>query len=58
MFVCNRARPDINPAIGLLSSRVKVPNEGDWNKLLKTMVFLSGAVNDILQLEADATKSL
>ncbi len=58
MFLCKRARPDINPAIGFLSSRVKVPNEGDWNKLLKTMGFLKGTVNDVLQLEADDTQSL
>jgi hypothetical protein len=58
MFLCKRARPDINPAIGFLSSRVKEPNEGDWNKLLKTMGFLKGTVNDVLQLEADDKQTL
>jgi hypothetical protein len=58
MFLCKRARPDINPAIGFLSSRVKEPNEGDWNKLLKTMGFLKGTVDDVLKLEADDTQTL
>ena len=58
MFLCKRARPDINPVIGFLSSRVKEPNEGDWNKLQKTMGFLKGTVNDVLQLEADDTQTL
>jgi hypothetical protein len=35
MFLCKRARLDINPLIGFLSSRVKESNEGDWYKLLK-----------------------
>ena len=34
MFLCKRARPDIEPAITFLSSRVKEPNKGDWIKLL------------------------
>jgi hypothetical protein len=58
MFLCKRARPDINPVIGFLSSRVKEPNEGDWNKLLKALGFLKGTVNEVLTLEADDTQTL
>jgi hypothetical protein len=29
MFLCKRARPDVNPVVRFLSSRVKEPNEGD-----------------------------
>ena len=35
MFLCKRARPDIDQAIAFLSSRVKDANEGDWQKLLR-----------------------
>jgi hypothetical protein len=58
MFLCKRARPDINPVIGFLSSRVKEPNEGDWNKLLKVMGFLKGTIDDVLTLEADDTQTM
>jgi hypothetical protein len=37
MFMCKRARPDIEPAIFFLSSRVNDANEGDWKKLLRVM---------------------
>jgi hypothetical protein len=34
MFLCKRARPDIDQGVAVLSSRVKEANEGDWTKLL------------------------
>ena len=58
MFLCKRARPDIEPAIAFLSSRVKEPNKGDWNKLLRVMGFLKGTIDDVLTLEADDTNTL
>jgi hypothetical protein len=58
MFLCKRARPDVNPVVGFLSSRVTAPNEGDWRKLLKTLGFLKGTINDVLQLEADDKQTL
>jgi hypothetical protein len=50
MFLCKRARPDVNPVIGFLSSRVKELNEGDWNKLQKVLGFLKGTISDVLKL--------
>ena len=58
MFLCKRARPDIDPATGFLSSRVKEPNEGDWNKLVRVMSFLKGTNNDLLMLESDDSNTL
>jgi hypothetical protein len=58
MFLCKRARPDIEPAIAFLSSRVKEANEGDWTKLLRVMGFLKGTIPDVLTLEADDTNTL
>ena len=40
MFMCNRARTDIDQAISFLSSRVKYSNKGDWKKLLWVVSFL------------------
>ena len=58
MFLCKRARPDIDPAIAFLSSRVKEANEGDWTKLLRVLSFLKGSINDVLTLEADDSGEL
>jgi hypothetical protein len=58
MFMCKRARPDIEPAISFLSSRVNDANKGDWKKLLRVMSFLKGTIDDILTLEADDTTTL
>eukprot|EP00957_Ditylum_brightwellii_P073337 5573548-Ditylum_brightwellii.AAC.1 len=52
MFVAKRGRPDVNPGVSFLTTRVKGPNEGDWTKLLKLMGFLKGTIQDILRLEA------
>ncbi len=53
-----RARPDVDPETGLLSSRVNEATEDDWNKLLRVLGFLKGTVNDILTLEADDENTL
>jgi hypothetical protein len=51
MFVCKRARPDIQPVIAFLSTRVRAPTDQDWNKLMKLMAFLKATQEDVLTLE-------
>ena len=58
MFLTNRGRPDINPAISYFTTRIGVANEADWKKNLKTLGFLKGTINDVLTLEADDTQTL
>jgi hypothetical protein len=58
LFLCKRARPDIQPAIAFLSSRVKGPGEQDWFKLGKMMGFLKSTSNDVLTLAADNTHNI
>ena len=53
MFLCKRARPDVEPAVSFLSTRTRKPDESDWLKLLRMLGFLKLTVNDILTLEAD-----
>jgi Reverse transcriptase (RNA-dependent DNA polymerase) len=55
LFLCKRARPDIQPAIAFLSTRVKAPGEQDWLKLVKMMNFLNGTKDDVLTLCSDDT---
>ena len=52
MFLCKRARPDIEPAVSFLSTRTTKPDESDWLKLLRMMSFLKATRDDILTLEA------
>jgi hypothetical protein len=53
LFVSKRGRPDIQPAIAFLSTRVKSPDEQDWFKLTKMMCFLKNTENDVLTLNSD-----
>jgi hypothetical protein len=52
LFLCKRARPDIQPTIAVLCTRVKCPNETDWQKLLRLMRYLNGTTNLRLILSA------
>jgi len=53
LFICKRARPDIQPPISVLCTRVKEPNESDWKKLIWLLKFLNGTREDELILGAD-----
>ena len=55
LFACKRARPDISPAIAYLTTRVREPNEDDWDKLSRMMKFLKQTSKDRLTLRADGT---
>jgi hypothetical protein len=52
LFLCKRAQPDIQPAIGVLCTRVKEPIEADWVKLTRMMKYLNGTVKLRLMLSA------
>jgi hypothetical protein len=58
MFLCKRGRSDVQPAISFLASRVTAPNEQDWKKFIRVMLFLKTTRNDLLTLEADDTQTL
>jgi hypothetical protein len=53
LFACKRARPDIHTAISALCTRVKSPNEDDWNKLIRLLKYINGTLEDKLILAAD-----
>jgi hypothetical protein len=53
LFLCKRARPDIQPTIAVLCTRVKKPNKSDWNKLVRLLKYCNGTRKDILILKAD-----
>jgi hypothetical protein len=53
LFLCKRARPNIQQAILVLCTRVRDPNQADWEKLMKVMKYLNGIKGENLTLSAD-----
>jgi hypothetical protein len=53
LFLCKRARPDIQQAISVLCTRVRDPNQVDWEKKMRAMNYLNGTKEENLTLSAD-----
>jgi hypothetical protein len=53
LFLCKRARPDIQQAISVLCTRVRDPNQADWEKQMRVMKYLNGTKEENLTLSAD-----
>jgi Reverse transcriptase (RNA-dependent DNA polymerase) len=55
LFLCKRARPDIQTAIAFLCTRVQAPDTDDYKKLARVMQYLRDTVEMPLTLECDGT---
>jgi hypothetical protein len=53
LFLCKRARPDTQQAILVLCTRVKDPNQADWEKLMRVMKYLNGTSSEYLTLSVE-----
>ena len=53
LFLCKRARPDIQTAVAFLTTRVTAPDEDNYKKLARVMKYLRGTKTMPLTLEAD-----
>ena len=53
LFLCKRARPDLQTAVAFLSTRVKQPDHDDYKKLARAMNYLRNTITLPLMLEAD-----
>ena len=58
LFLCKRARPDIQTAVAFLTTRVKGPDVDDWKKLVRCLKYLNGTLELPLILRADGTSIL
>ena len=45
LFLCKRARPDVEPLVAFLTTRVKEPDEDDWGKLRHGLQYLKGTLH-------------
>eukprot|EP00957_Ditylum_brightwellii_P098577 7508846-Ditylum_brightwellii.AAC.1 len=53
LFVCKRAKPDIQTVVAFLTTHVKDPDEGNWKKLRWVILCLNGTQELPLTLSAD-----
>ena len=53
LYLCKRARPDIQTAVSFLTTRVKEPDEDDWKKLIRMMGNLKATIELALTLRDD-----
>ena len=53
LFLCKRARPDLQMAVAFLSTQVKHPDHDDYKKLAQAMKYLRKTITLPLTLEAD-----
>jgi hypothetical protein len=52
LFLCKRARPDLQTAVAFLCTRVQSCNEDDYKKLMRMLKFLRATKDDYLTLSA------
>jgi hypothetical protein len=55
LFLSKRAQPDLQQAIGFLTTHVKNPDMDDWKKLKRVIQYLQGTQDLNLTLEANST---
>uniref|UniRef100_A0A7S2E9B4 Uncharacterized protein n=1 Tax=Ditylum brightwellii TaxID=49249 RepID=A0A7S2E9B4_9STRA len=53
LFLCKRARQDIQMPVAFLTSRVKESEKDDWKKLKRVVLYLNGTINFVTTLSAD-----
>jgi len=53
LFLCMRARRDIQTAVSFLTTRVQKPDEDDWGKLKRVLKYLKGTLYMKLTLEVE-----
>eukprot|EP00957_Ditylum_brightwellii_P171293 13039681-Ditylum_brightwellii.AAC.1 len=54
LFLCKRARQDIQTPVAFLTTRVKNPDEYDWKKLRRVLLYLNDTVELVATLSAEA----
>jgi len=53
LYLCKRARPDLQPTVAFLTTRVTQPDVDDWKKLGRAIKYLRGSKHLWLTLEVD-----
>ena len=55
LYLAKRVRPDLQPAVSFLCTRVQSPDKDDWKKLGRCLTFLRDTKHEPLTLSADGS---
>jgi hypothetical protein len=55
LYLAKRVRPDLQPTVSFLCTRVQDPDTDDWKKLGRCLTFLRGTKDDPFTLAADGS---
>jgi hypothetical protein len=58
LYLSQRGRPDIRPAVSFLCGRLQHPDEDDYKKLTRVVKYLDGSIDMPLTLSADGSGTL
>ena len=58
LFLCKRARPDVETPVSFLTTRVQEPDEDDWGKLKHCLVYLKNTLHMKRYLSAERLSSI
>ena len=58
LFLCKRARPDVETLISFLTTRVKQPDKDDWKKLRHGLMYLKGTLHIKQYLAAEDLRNI
>ena len=58
LFLCKRARPDVEPVVAFLTTRVKEPDKDDWGKLRHGLQYLNGTLYMKRHMSADCLNTI
>ena len=54
LYICKRARPDVETVVAYLCTRVSKSTMEDWSKLRRVLAFLKKTIDDIRIIGADS----
>ena len=53
IFMSKRSRPDIQPTVAVLATKIREPSESDWSVMVRLLKYLNGTRNKCLTLRVD-----
>ena len=57
LYIVKRTRPDLEPAVPFITTRVSDPDDDDWKKLRNVIKYLNSTMDMCLTLGADENMS-
>ena len=58
LYITKRARPDIEPSVAFLCTRVSRSSESDWLKLKRVLGFLKNSIDDVRVIGANSLQEV